>query len=386
MRRAILIAMFVAAQTLAPLPGSAQQVDPCEPIPIPELCDEEPLPNPTESPSPEPLPRDEKADKVSGDDGGGEDRDGKQGNKKKRQGERRAQPGFVLGGPKNTVRLLSILSVLPRYGMSLERATALVAGPFPVAGLAWWTDDWHACRDGCRRLHEGLDIFARDGTPLVAVADGVVTQKTTGGLAGIGVEITDQRNIEYFYAHLSGWADRLREGMRVRRGQVIGYVGNTGNAVSTPPHLHFEYQPNGRPRPPKPHVDRWLRMAEQRALELVERVTGKPFSKVAVTESDFRVTRLFDLAGELGSGDLASEQMFLLAGLQPAVPSLPVARRAVGQMAWEIDWAERAEEELAVLAEEYRRLLVEEQLAAGLSFGLGIQTQPTAASAAGGFD
>ena len=387
MRRAILIAMFVAAQTLAPLPGSAQQVDPCQPIPIPELCDEEPLPNPTESPSPEPLPGDDGGDKVTGDDGGGEDQEGKkQGNRNKRQGERRAQPGFVLGGPKNTVRLLSILSVLPRYGMSLERAIARVVGPLPVAGLAWWTDDWHACRDGCRRLHQGLDIFARHGTPLVAVADGVVTQKTTGGLAGIGVEITDQMNIEYFYAHLSGWADRLREGMRVRRGQVIGYVGNTGNAVSTPPHLHFEYQPNGRPRPPKPHVDQWLRMAEQRAIELVEKVTGKPFSKVAVTESDFRVTRLFDLAGELGSGDLASEQMFLLAGLQPAVPSLPVARRAVGQMAWEIDWAERADAELAVLAKEYRRLSAEQQLPAGLPLGYWIQTQPESVLTGGGFD
>jgi murein DD-endopeptidase MepM/ murein hydrolase activator NlpD len=388
MRRAILIAMFVAAQTLAPLPGSAQQVDPCQPVPIPELCDEEPLPNPTASPPPEPVPDEGGSDKVTGDQGGGEERPSKKGNTKKRQREREPRPTFVLGGPKNTVRLLSILSVLPRYGMSLERAMARVVGPFPVAGLAWWTDDWHACRDGCRRLHKGLDIFARHGTPLVAVADGVVTQKTTGGLAGIGVEITDKSNIEYFYAHLSGWADRLREGMRVRRGQVIGYVGNTGNAISTPPHLHFEYQPGGRPRPPKPHLDRWLRMAEQRAIALVEKVTGKPISKVAVTESDFRVTRLFDLAGELGSGDLASEQMFLLAGLQPAVPSLPVARRAVGQMAWEIDWAERAEAELAALAEEYQRHLAEEQLGAGLSFGFGIQTESASApaGAAGGFD
>jgi murein DD-endopeptidase MepM/ murein hydrolase activator NlpD len=386
MRRAILIAVFVAAQTLAPLPGSAQQVDPCQPVPIPELCDEEPLPNPTASPPPEPVPDEGGGDQVTGDQGGGEDREPKKGDRKKRHREREPRPTFVLGGPKNTVRLLSILSVLPRYGMSLERAMARVAGPFPVAGLAWWTDDWHACRDGCRRLHKGLDIFARHGTPLVAVADGKVTQKTTGGLAGIGVEITDKRSVEYFYAHLSAWADGLREGMRVRRGQVIGYVGNTGNAISTPPHLHFEYQPGGRPRPPKPHVDRWLRMAEQRAIALVERVTGKPISKVAVTESDFRVTRLFDLAGELGGGDLASEQMFLLAGLQPTMPSLPVARRAIGQMAWEIDWAERAEAELAVLAEEYQRLLAEEQLAAGMPLGFGIDAPPASAHQAGGFD
>src|SRR5918996_1424663 len=384
MRRAILIAVFVAAQTLAPLPGSAQEVDPCEPVQIPELCDEEPLPNPTKSPAPKPVP-DKDGDKITGDQGG-EDRQTKKGDrKKKREREREPRPAFVLGGPKNTVRLLSILSVLPRYGMSLDRAIARVVGPFPVAGLAWWTDDWHACRDGCRRLHQGLDIFARQGTPLVAVADGVVTQKTSGGVGGHGVQITDKRNIEYFYAHLSRWADGLREGMRVRQGEVIGYVGNTGNAISTPPHLHFEYQPNGRPRPPKPHVDRWLRMAEQRAIALVEKVTGKPISKVAVTESDFRVTRLFDLAGELGGGDLASEQMFLLAGLQPAVPSLPVARRAIGQMAWEIDWAQRAEAELAILAEEYQRVLAEQRFATGLSFGFETVPQPASAPG-GGFD
>jgi murein DD-endopeptidase MepM/ murein hydrolase activator NlpD len=390
MRRAILIALFVAAQTVAPLPGSArssQQVDPCEPVPIPELCDEEPLPNPTASPPPKTVP-DQGEEKVTGDEGGGKERAGKKDSDKKKRNkrERRPRPAFVLGGPKNTVRLLSILSVLPRYGMSLDRAIHRVVGPFPVAGLAWWTDDWHACRDGCRRLHKGLDIFARHGTPLVAVADGVVTQRTRGGLAGIGVEITDSRNIEYFYAHLSGWADGLRRGTKVRRGQVIGYIGNTGNAISTPPHLHFEFQPGGRPRPPKPYVDRWLRMAEQRAIELVEKVTGKPISKVAVTESDFRVTRLFDLAGELGSGDLASEQMFLLAGLQPALPSLPVAQRAIGQMAWEIDWAERAEAELANLAEQYERSVAEQHLTAGITSGFGAQAEPVPATAGGGFD
>jgi hypothetical protein len=118
----------------------------------------------------------------------------------------------------------------------------------------------------------------------------------------------------------------------------------------------------------------------------VENVTGKPISKVAVTESDFRVTRLFDLAGELGSGDLASEQMFMLAGLQPTVPSLPVARRAVGQMAWEIDWGERAHVELAALAEEYQRLLAGQQLATGLQLGFGIDAPPAVAHQAGGFD
>lgn len=382
MKRAVLVAAFVAAQLLAPLPGSAQQVDPCEPVPIPELCEEEPLPTPGESPPPEPVPGDEGSSKDSDQKSSDETRK----KKDKARPRREPRPQFVMGGPKNTLRLMSILSVLPRYGMPLDRAVLRVVGPFPVAGLAWWTDDWHACRDGCRRLHKGLDIFARHGTPLVAVADGVVTQKVVGGLSGIGVEIRDARGIQYFYAHLSAWADGLREGMRVRRGQVIGYIGNTGNARTTAPHLHFEFQPRGVPRPPKPHVDRWLQMAEQRAIDLVERVTGKPISKVAISTSDFRTTRLLDLAGDLGSGDLASEQMFLLAGLQPALPSLPVARRTLGQMAWEIDWGERAEAQLVALAREYEELLAEQQLATGLPLGFGVQTPATEGRAAGGFD
>jgi murein DD-endopeptidase MepM/ murein hydrolase activator NlpD len=386
MRRAVLISVFVAAQILAPLPGSAQQVDPCEPVPIPELCEEEPLPNPTGSPPPQPLPGDgDGTDQVTSDEGDNQDANRHQKKKERHRQDRESPPAFVMGGPKNTLRLMSILSVLSRYGMPLERAVHRVVGPFPVAGLAWWTNDWHACRDGCRRLHQGLDIFARHGTPLVAAADGVVTQKAVGGLSGIGVEIRDARGVEYYYAHLSRWADGLREGMRVSRGQVIGYVGNTGNAIGTLPHVHFELQPRGVPRPPKPLVDRWLEMAERRAIELVERVTGKPISKVTFTESDFRITRLFDLAGDLGSGDLASEQMFLLTGLQPALPSLPMARQTVGQMAWEIDWGERAEAQLIALAEEYERLLAEQQLAAGLPLGF-VPGVPATAQAAGGFD
>jgi murein DD-endopeptidase MepM/ murein hydrolase activator NlpD len=150
-----------------------------------------------------------------------------------------------------------------------------VVGPFPVAGLAWWQNDWHAYR--CcpfPHLHEGLDMFAQIGTPVVAAADGYVSQRVIGPISGLGVEITDAAGTQYFYAHLSGFAPGLSVGQRVRVGQVLGYVGNTGDAIATSPHLHFEVQPHGVPVPPKPFVDAWLVIAEQKAQALVSARIG----------------------------------------------------------------------------------------------------------------
>ena len=112
-------------------------------------------------------------------------------------------------------------------------------------------------------------MFAQIGTPVVAAADGYVSQRVIGAISGLGVEITDAAGTQYFYAHLSGFAPGLAVGQRVHVGQVLGYVGNTGDAIATSPHLHFEVQPHGVPVPPKPFVDAWLVIAEQKAEALV---------------------------------------------------------------------------------------------------------------------
>jgi murein DD-endopeptidase MepM/ murein hydrolase activator NlpD len=267
-------------------------------------------------------------------------------------GANRPDPPFVISSPNSTAGLLNILSEVNQYGMPLKKALLQVVPPFPVAGPSWWIDDWHAPRSG-GRLHQGLDIFAPRGTPLLAAADGIVTQKYVGALPGISVEVTDDKGIQYFYAHLADWAKGLELGQEVKMGQVIGYVGNTGNAITTPPHLHFEYQPDGTPEPPKPHVDRWVKRAERRALTLLERLAG---SEVA-TAVGFRLTRLFDLGGDAG-GDGAG----LPSGVQSAGSSLEVASTTLGQMAWEIDWGQQADKQLAKLLEDYRAYVVEESL------------------------
>jgi murein DD-endopeptidase MepM/ murein hydrolase activator NlpD len=169
-------------------------------------------------------------------------------------------------GANSTARLMALVAALSPNGSPRLSDVLSVVGPFPVAGLTWWTNDWHAYR--CcpyPHLHEGLDMFASTGTPVVAAADGYVSQRVVNSISGLGVEITDATNTQYFYAHLSRFASGLEVGMRVSVGEVIGYVGNTGDAIRTSPHLHFEVQPDGVPVPPKPFVDGWLILAEQKA-------------------------------------------------------------------------------------------------------------------------
>ena len=100
-------------------------------------------------------------------------------------------------------------------------------------------DSWGAPRDGGKRKHRGIDIFAPRGTEIVAVADGIVSYIGEQPLGGRCVWLATEQGVSFYYAHLDRWAPGLYEGMPVRQGNVLGYVGNTGNAISTPPHLHF---------------------------------------------------------------------------------------------------------------------------------------------------
>jgi murein DD-endopeptidase MepM/ murein hydrolase activator NlpD len=126
-------------------------------------------------------------------------------------------------------------------------AEGIVVGPaglaIPVAGLkaSDLTDTYTQARAGGARRHDAIDIMAPEGTPVLAAAEGTVEKlffsKGGGGLS-IYVRSPDQR-WTYYYAHLQGYAPGLAEGQRVRRGQVIGRVGYTGNANPAGPHLHF---------------------------------------------------------------------------------------------------------------------------------------------------
>ena len=105
---------------------------------------------------------------------------------------------------------------------------------------------WGEPRSGHRR-HAGIDIFARRGTPVVAAAEGIVVRiGTTDRLGGNTVWVAGKPSTLYYYAHLEGFRAGLRVGDHVAAGDVIGRVGNTGNARTTPPHLHFGMYPAAR--------------------------------------------------------------------------------------------------------------------------------------------
>lgn len=105
-------------------------------------------------------------------------------------------------------------------------------------------DSWGNARDGGKRKHKGIDIFAPRNTPVVAVADGVISYIGDQPKGGHSLWLTTENGSSFYYAHLERWAAGLYEGMEVSAGDLLGYVGNTGNAITTPPHLHFGVNSN----------------------------------------------------------------------------------------------------------------------------------------------
>ena len=131
---------------------------------------------------------------------------------------------------------------------------------FPVVGGASFTNDWGGPRPG-GRTHQGIDLFATTGTPIVAISDGTLFKVGWNAVGGWRFWLRDRWGNEFYHAHLSAFAPAAKEGATVKAGTVIGFVGNTGDARTTPPHLHFEIHPaGGDPVPPFPYVSAWPRV------------------------------------------------------------------------------------------------------------------------------
>jgi murein DD-endopeptidase MepM/ murein hydrolase activator NlpD len=101
-------------------------------------------------------------------------------------------------------------------------------------------DTFYQTRGGGERIHEATDIMAPRGTPVLAMDDGVIQKLFNSKQGGLTIYLFDVPSLYcFYYAHLDRYADGLKEGLFVKRGAVIGYVGSTGNADLNAPHLHL---------------------------------------------------------------------------------------------------------------------------------------------------
>ena len=117
---------------------------------------------------------------------------------------------------------------------------------FPVYGPSSFGDSFGAPRgDIASGWHHGVDIFGQLGSPLLAVADGTVFSVGWNDIGGYRLWLRDKAGNEFYYAHLSAYSPFAVNGNQVKAGTVLGFMGNTGDASTTPYHLHFEIHPVG---------------------------------------------------------------------------------------------------------------------------------------------
>ena len=170
---------------------------------------------------------------------------------------------------------------------------------FPVAGKgnADIHSFWGAGRDGGARKHEGVDIFAGRGTPLLAVSEGTVTRTGDRGLGGKQVWLRDGvLGHSVYYAHLDSII--AVPGQRVQPGDTLGTVGNTGNAATTAPHLHFGIYTMGGAVDPYPYI-------RERAIPEAEAVDFNPDKKVNSAKANVRSgpSTSHKITGSMAQGD-----------------------------------------------------------------------------------
>lgn len=159
-----------------------------------------------------------------------------------------------------------ILRLQPELFRSGEYNLTISVGPslgFPVSHNkanvgSFWGDN----RDGGKRSHEGIDIFAPKHSPAIAAADGYITGVREGGIGGKTVCLRPEgKNYTLYYAHLD--KQLVHEGQLVKKGETIGLVGNTGNAKYTPSHLHFGVYTYGGAIDPLPFVSQLIKTAPE---------------------------------------------------------------------------------------------------------------------------
>ncbi len=244
----------------------------------------------------------------------------------------------------NTSGLLSALQPLVDRGMSQVDAAALGFGRFPVGGVANFTDDWLNPRfTPVFHLHEGTDVFAPTGTPVRTPVDGVV-RHSAGGAGGTAAYIRTVEGHEVYFAHLASYSD-VKPGQSVKVGDVVGFVGSTGNAAGGAAHLHFEIHPKGKgPVNPKPYLDQWLGQALAAVPQLIANYTGAPQAAPTVTVPEALPTTIEKIAPPRA-------QLAWASSANPTGGALRLAEVEATVASLNVDWGHRAQ-----VAEAQRKL------------------------------
>ncbi len=248
----------------------------------------------------------------------------------------------------NNQRLLAMLPQLTTFGISDAEAYRIGMGRFPIAGPANYSHDWLYPRYGPGfRFHLGTDVFAPVGTPVRSPVDGVA-RTAIDSLGGLTVKVVMADGTYFYFAHLSGLVDGFADGMPVETGDIIGYVGDSGNARGGSPHLHLGIYPRGgAPIDPKPILDRFLVEAEARIPELVAALraaepAAAPLPRSAATDQRrLRPMLATGLLHPLSRGNALPTELLYVVGRNPVDGPRALLDLALADLMAEIDWSSR---------------------------------------------
>jgi hypothetical protein len=245
----------------------------------------------------------------------------------------------VRSAPNNNMALVDNERAMAAAGLDPDQAARLAYGRFPVAGPTTWADDWLNPRwtGTTFRYHLGLDLIAPYGTPLRSPDDGIA-RIASDPLGGLAVKVFIPDGSFYYLAHMSATAEGLVDGQQVHIGDLLGYVGQSGDA--TGPHCHFGIYAGGTtPIAPKPLIDAWVAEAAGRVNEVPQAAAAvAPVARPLLGPS---------LVRELTAADLASGDLLYATSASPSGGALQLAQAAARQAAGVIDWAGRAREQEA---------------------------------------
>ena len=252
--------------------------------------------------------------------------------------ELQALTNSIRRSPANdTKALVAALAPLQQFGLDATAAAVVGFGRFPIAGLASYSHDWWYPRFGPGwRLHEGTDIFADFDTPVRAPVDGTV-KITNGGLGGVSVYVVQPDGTYWYLAHLAGTVQGLATGATVETGEVVGFVGNSGNAAGGPPHVHIQIHPaGGAPIDPKPILDQFINDAIALAPKVID-----AYAQARSSDGSTPVVPKLPTPAAVAPQLSRHATLLWAAAVSPTGGALQFATDEAAHVAERIDWATR---------------------------------------------